>query len=95
MALRKTLFETRFSTRVGRQRFQSIIRFIQFADNTTRHEQAANDKAEPISDIWNMLNAILAAIYKPTENVTIDEKLFPLQGRSLLTTCLQSLLNMA
>ena len=46
---------------IGRQRFQSIIRFIRF-DQATRRERAANGEAAPISDIWNMLNANLAAI---------------------------------
>ena len=37
-----------------------------------------------------MLNANLAAIYKPTENLTIDEQLFPLRGRTKFTQYMPS-----
>ncbi|XP_039315547.1 piggyBac transposable element-derived protein 4-like [Solenopsis invicta] len=75
---------------MGRRRFQSLLRFVRFDDYTTRQERAANDKAAPISDIWNMLNANLAAMYRPTEHLTIDEQLFPFRGRTKFTQYMPS-----
>ena len=75
---------------MGRSRFQSILRFIRFDDHTTRHVRAASDKAAPISDIWNMLNANLASVYKPTEYLTIDEQLFPFRGQTKFTQYMPS-----
>ncbi|XP_019697919.2 piggyBac transposable element-derived protein 4-like [Harpegnathos saltator] len=75
---------------VGINRFKSIIRFIRFDDFNTRQQRLSEDKAAPIRDLWNMLNANLYAVYKPTENLTIDEQLFPFRGRTKFTQYIPS-----
>ena len=75
---------------MGRQRFKLLLRFIRFDDYTTRRARAVTDKAAPITDIWNMLNANLATIYKPTEKLTIDEQLYPYRGRTKFTQYMPS-----
>lgn len=75
---------------IRRSLAQAIMLFIRFDDHTTRRIRAANDKAAPISDIWNMLNANLATFYKPTESLTIDEQLYPFRGKTKLTQYMPS-----
>ncbi|XP_039969684.1 uncharacterized protein LOC120781528 [Bactrocera tryoni] len=75
---------------MGRIRFQSLLRFIRFDDYTTRPARVANDKAALISDTWKMLNANLAALYRPTEHLTIDEQLYPFRGRTKFTQYMPS-----
>ena len=75
---------------MGINRFKSILRFIRFDDFKTRPKRLLEDKAAPISDLWNMLNANLYAMYKPTENLTIDEQLFPYRGRTKFTQYIPS-----
>lgn len=80
----KKVSYTLYRATLGRQRFKTLLRFIQ-------------DKAAPITDIWNMLNAIiynLTIIYKLTKNFTIEELLLIEAERSLWSTCQQNLLNM-
>lgn len=60
---------------MGINRFRYIWRFIRFDDVSTRQARSQNDKLAPISDLWTMLNANLAKMYKPTGNLTIDEQL--------------------
>jgi len=66
---------------MGHNRFRSILRFIRFDDANTREERHQIDKAAPIRDLWSMLNSNLRKYYRPTENLTIDEQLFPYRGR--------------
>lgn len=78
---------------VGRRGFQSLLRFIRFDDHPTRRERAANDKNKN-ADLWNMLTANPAAMYRPTKNLTIDEQLFlSEEDPSSRSTCHPSLLN--
>lgn len=70
---------------MGINEFWSIKRFIRFDDANTRAQRALTDKAAPIRDIWTMLNANLAAYYMPSENLPIDEQLFPYRGRTKFT----------
>jgi len=58
---------------MGNNRFRNIMRYIRFDDANTRRQRVREDKAAPIRDIWTMLNANLFQMYKPTENLTIDE----------------------
>ncbi|XP_018407391.1 PREDICTED: piggyBac transposable element-derived protein 4-like [Cyphomyrmex costatus] len=66
---------------MGYIRFRNILRFIRFDDANTREERQQLDKAAPIRDLWSMLNSNLQKYYRPTENLTIDEQLFPYRGR--------------
>lgn len=71
-------------------RFWNILRFLRFDDANTREERQRTDKAAPIRDLWIMLNSNLRKYYKPTENLTIDEQLFPYRGRTKFTQYIPS-----
>jgi len=75
---------------MGINRFKSILRFIRFDDFNTRQQRLLEDKSAPISDVWNMLKANLCAMYRPIENLTIDEQLFPYRGRTKFTQYIPS-----
>lgn len=66
-------------------RFWNILRFIRFDDITTREERQQTDKAAPIRNLWLMLNSNLQKYYRPSENLTVDEQLFPYRGRTKFT----------
>lgn len=75
---------------MGINRFKSILRFIRFDDFNTRQQRLREDKTAPIRDLWNMLNTNLGTMYRPTENLTIDEQLFPFRGRTKFTQYIPS-----
>ena len=75
---------------MGINRFRNIMRFIRFDDANTRKQRKITDKAAPIRDIWTMLNKNLSQIYKPTENLTVDEQLYPFRGRTKFTQFIPS-----
>lgn len=75
---------------MGINRFWALLRFIRFDDANTRSQRTLTDKAASIRDVWTMLNANLAAHYKPSENLTIDEQLFPYRGRTKFTQYIPS-----
>lgn len=79
-----------FRATMGLNRFWDLIRFIRFDDARTRNERQRTDKAAPIRDVWIMLNANLAKYYVPTENLTIDEQLYPYRGRTKFTQYIPS-----
>ncbi|CAL1687546.1 unnamed protein product [Lasius platythorax] len=71
-------------------RFWNILRFIRFDDSNTRNLRLKDDKAAPIRDIWTVLNSNLRKHYRPTENLTVDEQLFPYRGRTRFTQYIPS-----
>ena len=44
---------------MSRDLFKMMLRFIRFDNENTREERAQTDKADPVRDIWIMLNKIL------------------------------------
>ncbi|XP_017489384.1 PREDICTED: piggyBac transposable element-derived protein 3-like [Rhagoletis zephyria] len=75
---------------MGVNRFCSILRFLRFDDKNTRATRLLTDKAAPISELWTMMNNNLAAHYKPSSCLTIDEQLFPYRGRTRFTQYIPS-----
>lgn len=75
---------------MGINRFHNIMRFLRFDDNNTRSQRKKDDKAAPIRDLWIMFSANLSQMYKPTENLTIDEQLYPYRGRTGFTQYIPS-----
>lgn len=65
---------------MGFNRFRNILRFIRFDHANTRQQRTKEGKAAPIRALWTMLNVNLSQMYKPTENLTIDEQLYPFHG---------------
>ncbi|XP_065662544.1 piggyBac transposable element-derived protein 4-like [Hydra vulgaris] len=79
-----------YRTTMGINRFRNVMRFIRFDDANTRMQRKITDEAAPIRDIWTMLNKNLSQIYKPTENLTVDEQLYPFRGRTKFTQYIPS-----
>ncbi|XP_050520903.1 piggyBac transposable element-derived protein 4-like [Daktulosphaira vitifoliae] len=75
---------------MSRDRFKMLLRFIRFDNVNTRNIRITTDKAAPIRDIWTMLNQNLHKNYKPTENITVDEQLFPYRGHTKFTQYIPS-----
>ncbi|XP_039953268.1 piggyBac transposable element-derived protein 4-like [Bactrocera tryoni] len=75
---------------MGVNRLCSILRFLKFDDKNTRATRLLTDKAAPISELWTMMNNNLAAQYKPSSCLTIDEQLFPYRGRTRFTQYMPS-----
>jgi len=90
MHMWKTTSYPLYRASMGINRFWNILRFIRFDDANTRQERQQIDKAAPIRDIWAMLNSNLQNYYKPTENLTVDEQLFPYCGRTKFTQYIPS-----
>lgn len=72
------------------KRFRNITRFLRFDQQNTREIRIATDKAAPIRDVFDMLNANLQYNYRPSVNVTVDEQLFPFRGRTKFTQYIPS-----
>ncbi|XP_036317699.1 piggyBac transposable element-derived protein 4-like, partial [Rhagoletis pomonella] len=72
------------------KRFSHILQFIRFDHENTRENRMQTDKAAPISEIFTMLNANLRDNYRPRENLTVDEQLFPFRGRTKFTQYMPS-----
>ncbi|XP_050338292.1 piggyBac transposable element-derived protein 4-like [Bactrocera neohumeralis] len=75
---------------MGFNRFFSILRFLRFDDKNTRATRLLTDKAAPINELWTMINNNLAAHYKPSSCLTIDEQLFLYRGRTRFTQYIPS-----
>lgn len=72
------------------RRFYNITRFIRFDFDVTRQTRIETDKAAPISEIFEMLNANLKGNFRPYNCITIDEQLFPFRGRTKFTQYIPS-----
>lgn len=79
-----------YKATMSAKRFRNIIRFIRFDQQNTRATRITNDKAAPISEIFQMLVDNLRINYKPSENITVDEQLFPFRGRTRFTQYIPS-----
>lgn len=75
---------------MSRDRFKMLLRFIRFDNVNTRIMRIKTDKVAPIRDIWTTLNQNVHKNYKPTENITVDEQLFPYRGHTTFTQYIPS-----
>ena len=66
-----------FQQTMSRNRCREIMRFLRFDLRSTRSACLQTDKFALISDIWNRFVDNSISCYKPGENITIDEQLFP------------------
>lgn len=66
---------------MSRHRFEEIMKYLRFDDKRTRPNRLVEDKAAHISEIWAIMNACLSANYTPSENLTVDEQLYPYRGK--------------
>jgi hypothetical protein len=74
-----------FRKTMPRDRFKEILRYIRFDEKTSRSARLENDKFALFSEIWNLFNENCQRHYTPTENLTVDEQLFPTKARCRFT----------
>ena len=74
-----------FSQTMSRNRCREILRFLRFDLRSTRSTRLQTDKFALISDISNKFVDNSISCYKPGENITIDEQLFPTKSRCRFT----------
>jgi len=79
-----------FSQTMSRNRFIEILRFLRFDEKATRHERKISDKFCLASELWNKFIENCIACYRPSENITVDEQLFPSKCRCPFTQYMSS-----
>ena len=72
-----------FTATMSRTRFQLLCAFIRFDNPLTRQERIANthDKLEAIREIYDIFAEECVSNYKPSPNLTIDERLATYRGK--------------
>ncbi len=72
------------ASRITRDRFFDIQRYLHFADNSTLAALGADgyDRLGKIRPIIDMINERLLMLYHPHKEVSIDEAMIPFKGRS-------------
>ncbi|XP_071040407.1 piggyBac transposable element-derived protein 4-like [Parasteatoda tepidariorum] len=68
-----------------RDRFCEISRYLRFDLKLTRRDRLKQDKFAMISEVWNRFIENCVTCYKPGQNITIDEQLFPSKTRCPFT----------
>lgn len=73
-----------------RDRFLEILRFLRFDEKSTRKTRLATDKFALASSLWEPFIENCKKSYIPSENVTVDEQLFPTKSRCPFTQYIAS-----
>ena len=79
-----------FRETMPRNRFLEIMKYLRFDLRTTRSVRLQADKFALASEPWNRFIANSILCYKPGENITIDEQLFPTKARCKWTQYIAS-----
>ena len=74
-----------FPETMGRNRFCEIMRFLRFDLRSTRLSRLQTNKFALISAVWDKFVENCIVCYKPGENITVDEQLFPTTARCRFT----------
>ena len=78
------------SETMARNRFFKIMKFLRFDHKQTRSHRLATDKLALISTVWYTFVGNCLRHYKPGQNITVDEQLFPTKARCRFTQCMLS-----
>ena len=72
-----------FSAAMSRTRFEAILRFLHFSDNTTSRPRGhpAFDRLHKIRPLIDHFNLKFADLYTPEQNICVDESLIHFTGR--------------
>ena len=70
-----------FRETMGRNKFQSILRYIRFDDKNSRSLRRQTDKFAAIRELWDLVMYNCQKSYFPGANVTINEQLFRCRAR--------------
>uniref|UniRef100_A0AAV2MH86 PiggyBac transposable element-derived protein domain-containing protein n=1 Tax=Knipowitschia caucasica TaxID=637954 RepID=A0AAV2MH86_KNICA len=68
-----------------RRRYRQIMRFLRFDRREERQARLASDKFALITDVWRDFVTNSIRCYRPGENVTVDEQLYPTKARCRFT----------
>ena len=74
-----------FPETMGRNRFCEIMRFLRFDLRSTKLSRLQTNKFALISAVWDKFVENGIVCYKPGENITVDEQLFPTKARCRFT----------
>ena len=74
-----------FHDTMSRDRYREILKFIRFDIRSTRSQCLMTDQFALVSTMWNQFIENCKASYRPGENITIDEQLFPTKARCPFT----------
>ena len=70
---------------MSRNRYKEIQRYLRFDDRVSRRQRLKNDKFTLFSEIWDMFIRNCQNHYTLTEDLTVDEQLFPTKCRCRFT----------
>uniref|UniRef100_A0AAV2J945 PiggyBac transposable element-derived protein domain-containing protein n=1 Tax=Knipowitschia caucasica TaxID=637954 RepID=A0AAV2J945_KNICA len=74
-----------FRSTMPRRRYRQIMRFLRFDRREERQARLASDKFALITDVWRDFVTNSIRCYRPGENVTVDEQLYPTKARCRFT----------
>ena len=74
-----------FPDTMSRNRFREIIRYLRFDLKRTRSQRLQSDIFAPASEVWQRFIDNCFLCYRPWENLTADEQLFPSKARCRFT----------
>ena len=69
---------------ISRNRFQDILRVLQFDDAASRRSCRSPDKFSPIRNAFEIWNESLLDAFVPEPNLMVDEQLLTIRGRCSL-----------
>ncbi len=74
------------ASRISRDRFFELHRYLHFVDNSTLSAPGTPeyDKLGKVAPIITTLSEQFAAVYEPAKHISIDEAMVPFKGRSSL-----------
>jgi len=74
------------ASRISRERFKEISRYLHFADNATLSQPGAPsyDRLGKVRPLIDHLSSQFLSVYSPGENLAVDEAMIKFQGRSSL-----------
>ena len=74
------------ASRISRERFRDITRYLHFADNTHLRQRGdpAFDRLGKVRPVIDAVSHSVASKYAPSRDIVVDEAMIPFQGRSTL-----------
>lgn len=76
---------TFFTSTLSRNRFREIMRFLRFDKKETRRIRLTTDRFALMAEVWERFRQNCVACYKPGQDITVDEQLFPTKARCRFT----------
>ncbi|KAK7896359.1 hypothetical protein WMY93_021684 [Mugilogobius chulae] len=74
-----------FQSTMPRSRYRDIMRHLRFDRREERMVRLSTDKFALATDVWQWFVANSIRCYRPSDNLTVDEQLFPTKARCRFT----------